>query len=82
MEPGNIIIHLLVPNPRNSERMVIISSYLCIKSYVIQLFTDRTIYLRNIQNAAPEHLIPVAAHNDHADDPEELERMKRDLEKL
>ena len=34
------------------------------------------------ENAAPAHIIPVAAHNDHADDPEELERMKRDLEKL
>lgn len=30
----------------------------------------------------PTHLMPVAAHNDHADNPEELERMKRDLEKL
>ena len=34
------------------------------------------------ENAASAYLMPVAAHNDHADDPEELERMKRDLDKL
>lgn len=34
------------------------------------------------ENATSVHLMPVAAHNDHADDPEELERMKRDLDKL
>lgn len=34
------------------------------------------------ENAASTYLMPVAAHNDHADDPEELERMKRDLDKL
>lgn len=34
------------------------------------------------ENTAPLHLMPIAAHNDHADNPEELERMKRDLDKL
>lgn len=34
------------------------------------------------ENAASAYLMPVAAHNDHADDPEELERIKRDLDKL
>ena len=34
------------------------------------------------ENAASAYLMPVAAHNDHADDPEELERMKRDLDNL
>lgn len=30
----------------------------------------------------PDYLMPIAAHNDQADDPEELERMKRDLDEL
>lgn len=34
------------------------------------------------ENAASAYLMPIAAHNDLADDPEELERMKRDLDKL
>lgn len=34
------------------------------------------------ENAAPTYLMPVAAHNDYADDPDELERMKRDLDNL
>ncbi len=34
------------------------------------------------ENAASAYLMPVAAHNDYADDPDELERMKRDLDNL
>lgn len=34
------------------------------------------------KSVSPLHLMPIAAHNDHADNPEELERMKRDLDKL
>ena len=35
-----------------------------------------------VAKAAASHLTPIAAHNDHAEDPEELERMRQDLEKL
>ncbi len=33
-------------------------------------------------SSEPDHLMPIAAHNDQADNPEELERMKQDLDEL
>ena len=43
---------------------------------------DETISINKKENSDQNHLLPKAAHNDSIKDPEELEKMKRDIAKL
>lgn len=81
-----IDLSYLVPNKptKNTTNLIKLTKHErdVISSYrnhpEMQPAVDRLLGVSSIS----DHLMPIAARNDHADDPEELERMKRDLDKL